>query len=156
MRSGCPLSACPPDWHGAQRLLRQNQMVGTVVSAAVQPGACSAAHKRKLIAAPCRQKVPDSSGRRCPLYKKSWYFIAFGIEAIDVPLFHNETMIGSSPAGWGLWGRSCVSAPIGFQRVLPVERSYTGVSPSSRGVTGPSTLARVAQQNRNAGQPIRV
>ena len=32
--------------------------------------------------------------------KLSWYFLAFEIEAIDVPLFQNETIIGSSPAGW--------------------------------------------------------
>ena len=62
---------------------RAEPQVGAVVSAAVQPETFSAADKCGLMAA-CRHEVPDCSGRRCALCKKSWYFVAFAFQVYQI------------------------------------------------------------------------
>ena len=41
------------------------------------------ADKPELMTVPCRHEVPDSSGRRYTICKKSWYFLAL---VFDQPL----------------------------------------------------------------------
>ena len=59
-----------------QESAQAEPQVAAVVSAAVQPGIFSVADKLELMTVPCRHEVPDSSGRRYTICKKSWYFIA--------------------------------------------------------------------------------
>ena len=70
------LSACSLDWHSARASAQAEPQVAAVVSAAVHPGIFSVADKPELMTVPCRHEVPDSSGRRYTICKKSWYFLA--------------------------------------------------------------------------------